>query len=112
MFSDVQLDQAHLTAHEAAGGGNNFAFLLKKDARPLPVRDTLRGRNYGLLLDQVLTAGFHNVPGAVDFRQLTVSYASPRHQVQLTMPQLTIDGGRVRGRLTASVDAVVKRVGA
>jgi len=110
VFSDVQIDQARLTAHQTAEG-NNFSFLLKKDSRPPLARDTLRGRNYGLLLEQVLTAGFGNVPAAADFRQFVVSYASPRHRAQLTLPQLTILDGQVRGRATATVDSVVNELG-
>ncbi|QKG55466.1 transglycosylase domain-containing protein [Hymenobacter sp. BRD128] len=111
VFSELQIDQAHLTAHKDARGGNNFSFLLKKKG-PAPVaRDTAHGRNYGLLLNQVLDATFGNVPGAADFRQFVVSYASPHHRVQLTMPRLSIDEGQVQGRLTASVDSVVNELG-
>jgi len=111
VFSEVQIDQAHLTAHKDASGNNNFSFLLKKKT-PAPVaRDTARGRNYGLLLNQVLGAAFDNVPGAADFRQFVVSYASPHHRVQLVMPSLSIDDGEVQGRLTANVDSVVNELG-
>ncbi|MGI4761773.1 MAG: transglycosylase domain-containing protein [Janthinobacterium lividum] len=111
VFSEVQIDQAHLTAHKDASGNNNFSFLLKKKT-PAPVaRDTAHGRNYGLLLNQVLDAAFDNVPGAADFRQFVVSYASPHHRVQLVMPSLSIDEGEVQGRLTASVDSVVNELG-
>jgi len=111
VFSEVQIDQAHLTAHKDASGNNNFSFLLKKKT-PAPVaRDTARGRNYGLLLNQVLDAAFDNVPGAADFRQFVVSYASPHHHVELVMPSLSIDDGEVQGRLTANVDSVVNELG-
>ncbi|WP_151087622.1 transglycosylase domain-containing protein [Hymenobacter baengnokdamensis] len=111
VFSDLQIERAHLTAHKDARGGNNFSFLLKKKG-PAPVaRDTVHGTNYGLLLNQVLDAGFGNVPGAADFTQFVVSYHSPDHRVQLTMPRLTIDDGQVQGRLTASVDEVVNELG-
>ena len=111
VFSELQIDRAHLTAHKDAAGGNNFSFLLKSKT-PAPVaRDTAAGRNYGLLLNQVLDAGFGNVPGAADFRQFVVSYGSPHHQVRLTMPRLSINGGEVQGRLTATVDSVVNELG-
>jgi hypothetical protein len=111
VFSEVQIEQAHLTARKDARGGNNFSFLLKKKT-PAPVaRDTVHGRNYGLLLNQVLDASFDNVPGAADFRQFVVSYASPHHHVQLTMPSLSINDGEVQGRLTANVDSVVNELG-
>lgn len=111
VFSEVQIDQAHLTARKDARGNNNFSFLLKKKT-PAPVaRDTARGRNYGLLLNQVLDASFDNVPGAADFRQFVVSYASPHHRVQLVMPSLSIEDGEVQGHLTANVDSVVNELG-
>jgi len=111
VFSELQIDGAHLTAHKDAKGGNNFSFLLKKKGPVTAPRDTTQGRNYGLLLNQVLDAGFGNVPGAADFRQFVVSYASPHHRVQLVMPQLSIDDGEVQGRLTANVDSVVNELG-
>ncbi len=111
VFSEVQIDRAHLTAHKAIDGTNNYAFLLKKKG-PTPVpRDTLRGTNYGLLLNQVLDAGFGNVPGEADFRQFVVSYDSPHHLVQLVMPRLSIQDEQVQGRLTATVDAVTNELG-
>ena len=111
VFSEVQITQAHLTARKDARGNTNFSFLLKKKT-PAPVaRDTAHGRNYGLLLNQVLDASFDNVPGAADFRQFVVSYASPHHRVQLTMPSLSIEDGEVQGRLTANVDSVVNELG-
>ncbi|MGI4871843.1 MAG: transglycosylase domain-containing protein [Janthinobacterium lividum] len=111
VFSELQIDRAHLTAHKDAHGADNFAFLLKKKGAVPVQRDTLHGRNYGLLLNQVLDAGFGSVPDEVDFRQFVVSYASPRHQVQLAMPRLSIEGGAVKGQLTASVDSVVNELG-
>jgi hypothetical protein len=111
VFSELQIERAHLTAHKDAHGGNNFSFLLKKKGPAPAARDTAHGRNYGLLLNQVLDAGFGNVPGAADFQQFVVSYNSPHHRVQLTMPSLRIDDGEVQGRLTASVDSVVNELG-
>lgn len=112
VFSELQIDRAHLTAHKDASGANNFSFLLKKQGpTPSVRRDTLRGTNYGLLLNQVLDAGFSNVPGEAEFRQFVVSYASPHHQVQLTMPRLSFESGEVRGQLTATVDSVVNELG-
>lgn len=112
VFSELQIDRARLTAHKDARGATNFAFLLKKQgATPVVRRDTAQGRNYGLLLNQVLDAGFGNVPGEADFRQFVVSYASPHHRVQLNMPRLSIENGEVQGQLTANVDSVVNELG-
>jgi len=112
VLSELQIDQAHLTAHKDAEG-NNFSFLLKKKGAPAPVvrRDTALGRNYGLLLNQVLDAGFGSVPGEASFRRFIVSYSSPKHAVLLSMPQLSIEGGQVQGRVRASVDSVVNELG-
>ncbi len=111
VFSELQIDQAHLTAHKRMSGANNFSFLLKKRGAVPVRRDTLRGTNYGLLLNQVLDAGFGSVPGEADFRRFVVSYSSPHHYAQLTMPRLSIEDGEVRGQLTASVDSVVNELG-
>ena len=110
VFSELQLDGARLTAHKDESGANNFSFLLKKKGAPVQ-RDTLHGRNYGLLLNQVLDAGLGSVPEEADFRRFVVSYTSPTHRVRLTMPRLSIEDGHVNGRLTASVDEVVNELG-
>jgi hypothetical protein len=113
VFSQLQIDRAHLTAHKAIDGTNNFSFLLKKQraATPTVQRDTARGTNYGLLLNQVLDAGFGSVPGEADFRQFVVSYESPHHLIQLVMPRLSIQDEQVQGRLTATVDAITNDLG-
>ena len=111
VFSELQIDRAHLTAHKAGNGNTNFSFLLKRKGPAPATRDTTHGTNYGLLLNQVLDAGFGSVPGEADFRQFVVSYGSPHHRIQLLMPQLTIRDGEVRGQLTASVDSVVNELG-
>lgn len=111
VFSELQIDRAHLTARKAANGSNNFSFLLKRNGPAPAARDNKRGANYGLLLNQILDAGFGSVPGEADFRQFVVSYDSPHHRVQLAMPQLTIKDGEVRGQLTANVDSVVNELG-
>jgi hypothetical protein len=111
VFSELQIDRAHLTARKEANGANNFSFLLRKSKAPVVRRDTALGRNYGLLLNQVLDAGFGSVPGQADFRQSMVTYTSPRHQIQLTMPRLSFEDGEVRGQLTAVVDSVVNELG-
>ena len=112
VLSELQIDQARLTAHKDAAGANNFSFLLKKQgAAPVVRRDTAQGRNYGLLLNQVLDAGFGSVPGAAAFRGFVVSYVSPRHAVLLQMPELRIEDGQVQGRVRASVDSVVNELG-
>ena len=109
VFSQLQIEAARLTAHKTLDG-DNFSFLLKKKAAR-SVRDTTQGPNYGLLLNQVLEAGFDNVPGEADFRDFLVQYESPLHHVVLQMPQLRIADGEVNGRMRADVDAVVNELG-
>ena len=112
VFSELQIERAHLTAHKDDSGANNFSFLLKKQgAAPVVPRDTTLGRNYGILLNQVLDAAFNSVPGEADFRQFVVSYSSPRHQILLNMPRLSFEDGEVKGQLTATVDSVVNELG-
>ncbi|AWM32965.1 transglycosylase domain-containing protein [Hymenobacter nivis] len=111
VFSDLQIQHARLTAHKTTTT-DNFSFLLDKKKQPAePPRDAAQGRNYGLLLNQVLEAGFGNVPGQANFQDFVVRYDSPHHQALLTMPRLKIEDGDISGRLTASVDSVVNELG-
>ena len=109
VFSQLQIDAARLTAHKTLTG-DNFSFLLKKK-KAVPVRDSTQGRNYGLLLNQVLEAGFDNVPGEADFRDFLVRYESPQHLVRLQMPGLRINRGQVSARMRADVDGEVNQLG-
>jgi hypothetical protein len=109
VFSQLQIEAARLTAHKTLNG-DNFSFLLKRKTGA-PQRDTTQGRNYSLLLNQLLEAGFDNVPGEADFRNFLVRYDSPRHKVLLQMPQLRIADGEVSARMKADVDAVVNELG-
>jgi hypothetical protein len=111
VFSGLEIITARLTAHKN-GRADNFGFLLKgskkKAAAPA---DTTKGTNYGLLLNQLLEAGFDNVPGEAHFRDFFVSYESPRHTALLHLPELTIEDGDITGRLTANIDSVVNELG-
>ncbi|WP_375419342.1 transglycosylase domain-containing protein [uncultured Hymenobacter sp.] len=110
VFSQLQIDAARLTATRTLTG-DNFSFLIKKNKAAAPRRDTTQGRNYGLLLNQVLETGFDNVPGEADFRNFVVRYLSPRHRVLLQMPSLRINEGRISGQMQADVDGEVNQLG-
>ncbi len=111
VFSDLQIENARLTAHKTPGR-DNISFLLTKGKAPAaPPRDTRQGRNYGQLLNQLLEAGFDNVPGEASFRNFYVSYQSLRHQAEFRLPALTIADGNVNGRLSARIDEVVNELG-
>ena len=111
VFSDLQIDDARLTARKTATS-DNFGFLLKKGkAAPEAPRDTRQGRNYGLLLNQLLEAGFDNVPDEASFRQFFISYQSLNHRAEFRLPALTIRDGDVSGRLSARIDDVVNELG-
>jgi len=111
VFSGLEIVAARLTARKTRTS-DNFGFLLRKDkAAPVTPVDNRRGTNYGLLLNQLLEAGFDNVPGEASFRDFVVSYAGLAHHALLRMPALTIDDGDIQGRLTANVDSVVNELG-
>ncbi|GAA3933487.1 biosynthetic peptidoglycan transglycosylase [Hymenobacter algoricola] len=111
VFSNLEISDARLTARKTAGS-DNFSFLYKKKgAKPEVPRDTTQGTNYGLLANQLLEAGFDNVPGQADFRNFLVTYDSPRHRARITMPRLAIEDGDISGQLTAVVDSVENKVG-
>ncbi len=109
VFSGLEIMTARLTARKTATT-DNYGFLIKKKASTVP-RDTTKGTNYGLLLNQALETIFDNVPGEADFKDFYVSYTSPRHVVLLRLPELKIQGGDISGRLTANVDSVVNELG-
>ncbi|MDO7875713.1 transglycosylase domain-containing protein [Hymenobacter sp. ASUV-10] len=111
VFSGLEIITARLTAHKDRRG-DNFGFLLKSGPKkPVVPVDTTKGTNYGLLLNQLLEAGFDNVPGEAHFRDFFVSYETPRHNILLHLPELAIEDGDITGRLTANVDSVVNELG-
>ena len=111
VFSNLQIDNARLTARKTATA-DNYSFLYKKKKGQTVVpRDTTRGTNYGILLNQLIEAGFDNIPDQASFKNFLVIYQSSRHQVQVTMPGLTIEDGDINGQLTAVVDSVTNRLG-
>ena len=112
VFSNLEINDARFTARQTRAGQDNYSFLYrKKSARPTVPRDTTKGVNYGLLANQLLEAGFDNIPGEADFQNFLVTYDSPRHRARITMPRLSIEDGDIQGQLTAVIDSVENRVG-
>ena len=110
VFSGLEIITARLTARESATS-DNYGFLVKKQKASTVPRDTTKGTNYGLLLNQVLETAFDNVPGEALFKDFYVSYLGPRHTALLRLPELKIEDGDISGRLTASIDSVVNELG-
>ena len=110
VFSDLQIITASLTPHKTATS-DNYGFLVKKPKTTAVPRDTTKGINYGLLLNQALETVFDNVPGEATFQNFTVRYANLRHTALLQMPELKIQDGNITGRLTATVDSVANELG-
>ncbi|MBF9224327.1 transglycosylase domain-containing protein [Hymenobacter ruricola] len=110
VFSDLQIITARLTPHKTATA-DNYGFLIKKQKASTVPRDTTKGTNYGLLLNQALETVFDNVPEEASFRDFTVSYANLRHTALLRLPELKIQDGDISGRLTATVDSVANELG-
>lgn len=110
VFSDLQIITARLTARKTATA-DNFGFLVKKPKPGAVPRDTTKGTNYGLVLNQMLETAFDNLPEEADFKDFIVSYVSPLHVALLRLPALKIEGGDISGRLTATVDSVVNELG-
>ncbi|UOQ77975.1 hypothetical protein MUN84_04920 [Hymenobacter sp. 5516J-16] len=112
VFSNLEIDNARLSARQTRTGQDNYSFLYKKKKnQPEVPRDTTKGTNYGLLANQLLEATFDNIPEEADFRNFLVTYRSPRHEATLTMPRLAIEDGDITGQLTAVIDSVENRVG-
>jgi hypothetical protein len=110
VFSGLEIMTARLTARKTPTS-DNFGFLVKKEKTNAVTRDTTKGTNYGLLLNQVLEAGFDNVPGEASFKDFYVDYRSPQHTAQLRLPELQIKDGDITGRLTANIDSVTNELG-
>ncbi|GGG47204.1 biosynthetic peptidoglycan transglycosylase [Hymenobacter glacieicola] len=112
VFSNLEIDDARLSARQTRTGQDNYSFLYKKKKnQPEVPRDTTKGTNYGLLANQLLEATFDNIPEEADFRNFLVTYRSPRHEATLTMPRLAIEDGDITGQLTAVIDSVENRMG-
>ncbi|GAB3297448.1 transglycosylase domain-containing protein [Hymenobacter tenuis] len=112
VFSNLEINDAQLTALQNRSGRDNYSFLYKKKkGQPTVPRDTTKGTNYGLLANQLLEATFDNIPDEADFRNFLVTYQSPRHVASLAMPRLAIEDGAITGQLTAVIDSVENRVG-
>ncbi len=112
VFSNLEIDNARLTARQTRAGQDNYSFLYKKKKnQPVAPVDTSKGTNYGLLANQLLEATFDNIPDEADFQNFLVTYQSPRHQARLVMPRLAIEDGDITGQLTANIDSVENRVG-
>ena len=110
VFSGLEIIAARLTARKTATA-DNFGFLVKKQAASTVPRDTTKGTNYGVLLNQVLETAFDNVPGEASFQDFYVSYSSPRHTAILRLPAFSIIDGDIAGRLTANIDSVTNELG-
>ena len=110
VFSGLEIITARLTARKSATS-DNYGFLVKKQKASTVPRDTTKGTNYGLLLNQVLETAFDNVPDEAYFKDFYVSYLGPRHTALLRLPELRIEDGDISGRLTASIDSVVNELG-
>ncbi|MBX0288801.1 transglycosylase domain-containing protein [Hymenobacter sp. HSC-4F20] len=112
VFSNLEINNARLTARKARNGQDNYSFLYKKKKnQPVVPRDTTNGTNYGLLANQLLEATFDNIPEEADFQNFLVTYRSPRHEATLNMPRLAIEDGDITGQLTAVIDSVENRMG-
>ncbi|WP_210517643.1 transglycosylase domain-containing protein [Hymenobacter terricola] len=110
VFSGLEITTARLTARKTATS-DNYGFLIKKQKATTVPRDTTKGTNYGLLLNQALETVFDNVPGEASFKDFYVSYLGPRHTALLRLPELKIQDGDISGRLTANIDSVVNELG-
>jgi len=111
VFSNLEIEDARLTARKTSEK-DNFSFLYKKKKRtPVVVRDTTQGTNYGLLANQLLEAAFDNVPDQANFRRFLVTYRSPLHNATLAMPSLSIEDGDINGQLLTDIDSVANQLG-
>ncbi|MBB6612540.1 transglycosylase domain-containing protein [Pontibacter sp. Tf4] len=105
VFNRLQVTDGYLTARKN-GDINNFSFLFKSDDEAAPADTTKGGRNYGELLNRLIETAFDNVPDQVDFRNLNVSYVSPNRTIDVKMPYLKIDDGKIATQLAVQMDSI------
>lgn len=108
VFSDLKIANAFLTARKTKNQ-NNYGFLLRKKTTAAP-RDTIKGRNYGEILNNLIETAFENVPDEVVFRNLLVTYESGTRNIQVNMPLLTVEDGNISTSLTVQTDSLLNKL--
>ncbi len=108
VLRELDVANGYLTAIKN-GDRNNFSFLFRKDSSQ-PIDTTSGGRNYGALLNRVLETAFDNVPEQVDFSNLNVTYTSPNRNIDIRMPYLTIEEGRINSQVSIQTDSLVNNM--
>ncbi|MHA6247242.1 biosynthetic peptidoglycan transglycosylase [Pontibacter sp. CAU 1760] len=112
VFKRLEVDNSFLTAVKN-GDKNNFGFLFKKDdegTEEVPADTTAEDRNYGALLNRVLETAFENVPDQVDFDNLNASYTSPNRTIDIKMPYLRVDDGRIESQVSVLTDSIANNM--
>ncbi|WP_018478346.1 biosynthetic peptidoglycan transglycosylase [Pontibacter roseus] len=106
----LEVDGGNLTAVKR-GDQNNFSFLFRNEAAAQPTDTTASGaRNYGELLNRVLETAFDNVPDQVDFSNLSVSYTSTNRTIDIRMPYLTIEDGKIDSKVSVRTDSLINNM--
>ena len=108
IFSKLSVENAYLTAVKDQDGANNYSFLLKKDTQQ--PEDTTKSRNYGKLLNGLIETAFESVPDHVSFKNLNVSYASPRRNILMNMPHMLVEEGQIKTTLSIKTDSLENRL--
>ena len=96
VFCGLEIITARLTARKTATS-DNFGFLIKKKTASTAPRDTTKGTNYGVLLNQALETVFDNVPGEAHFKDFYVVFHWERNTIQL----------QKSGTKTSSISAMI-----
>ena len=108
VFSQLTIENAFLTAKKQ-NGVDNYSFLMKKKAKQAP-RDTTKARNYGDLLNRLIETAFENVPDEVNFRNFKVTYQSDHRQINIAMPELSIEDGNIKTDISVQTDTLVNKL--
>ncbi len=106
VFSDLKIANSFITASKT-NDQNNYGFLLRKSKPAAAPRSTPQGRNYGEILNTLIETAFENVPDEVSFRNLLVTYVSPKRNIQVNMPLLTVEDGNISTSLTVRTDSLI-----
>lgn len=109
VLRSLDVSNGYLTAVKN-GDRNNFSFLLKKDGAQPADTTASGGRNYGALLNRLLETAFDNVPDQVHFNNLNVTYTSPHRNIDIRMPSLTVEEGRINAQVSIQTDSLVNRM--
>ncbi len=89
---------------------DNFSFLYRRKSKTASADSTAKSSNYGTILNQLIETAFENVPDGVNFKKLAVVFKNDSSTIDMRLPSLTMEDGRIFARMTITTDSVTNAV--